>query len=392
MPTKAINPRPLFPGIEAIGLSSQLYFSSRPCVSRYLDSFPSEIGVENDFQWGQRFLSRFIDTPSTFANYRTVIERLLLWSWIDLGKSALALNRGEFGQFLSFCKKPPFNWVSATPGVRFLEEDDAWVFNGDWRPFSSQGQADPDLYQPITSTLRQIQSICSSFYNFLHAEDATALNPTALPRSRTARREKSDHPPRHVLSVEQLSRVLAMLELRADRDNAEERTLFLVAATAFLCLGATDLAKSRSYYPTFNSFEFEGGEWWLSLGRPGVPPHRVPVSVDFLPYLERYRKSRGLQALPEPGEDLPMLETSHGRPGLSARQINEIVCAALKAVHSELVVTGEQGAEWNVLLGSPLRLLKYSGARKDAKKISPEELKRNLRSSSISYTYGRFYS
>ncbi len=208
---------------------------------------------------GLRFLALHNRAAGTYGIYRTFVERLLLWSWIFAGKSALTLNRNEFEQFVGFCKRPPRPWVGVAPSARFTQSDGNWTFNEGWRPFNIRSQPESKSYRPFTGTLRQIQSICSSFYNFLHAEDAAAVNPVVASRLQSGSADKADHPARRFLTSGQLFRVMQILEIRATGDPAGERALFIVAATVFLCLRATDLAASGEYWPSMDCFSFEDG-------------------------------------------------------------------------------------------------------------------------------------
>lgn len=391
MPARTIKLHPLFAGPESMVLDIEQYSASYPCVAAYLKTFPSQLGVENDFKWGLRFLARHNRAPGTFNIYRTFVERLLLWSWIFTDKSALSLNRYEFGLFVSFCKKPPPHWVGTAPAARFVQNDGNWTFNEGWRPFDIRSQPESGSYRPFSGTLRQIQSICSSFYNFLHAEDAAAVNPVVKSRLKSGCVEKSDHPVRHFLSADQLSRIMQVLERRAAGDPAGERALFIVASMVFMCLRTADFANSGEYCPCMDCFVLEEGHWRLILDRQGAAPHKVKVNSDFLPYLKRYRKSRGLPPLPERDEEVPMLETTYGRPGLSIRQIYTIVRAALRQVHTDISAAGESGEQWNLLLNSNPCLLRDSGARKGAQTRNPVELQQDLGIMSLAYTYGRYY-
>lgn len=384
-------PHPIFAGPESMVLDIEQYYARYPCVAAYLRSFSTDFDVETDFEWGLRFLARHNRSFGTFGNYRTFVERLLLWSWILAGKSALTLKRDQFGQFVSFCKKPPSNWVGTAPTLRFIQDDGDWKFNEGWRPFDVRSQSEEDSYRPFTGTLRQIHSICSSFYNFLHAEDAAAFNPVAASRSHNGNAESGIYPVRSFLSSDQLCRVLQILGCRAPGKPADERALFIVAATVFMYLRASDLATSGEHCPSMDCFVLEDGKWWLVLAARGTPAQRIEVKPEFLPYLERYRKSRGLSPFPERNEGVPMLETSHGRPGLSVRQIRDIVQEALRQVHADITEAGESGDDWNILLRSGLRLLRDSGARSGAKSRKPAELQLDLRITSIAYTYGRYY-
>jgi len=158
-----------------------------------------------------------------------------------------------------------------------------------------------------------------------------------------------------------------------------------------MCLHGTDLASTDSYCPTMSCFVMEEDNWWFIIDRPGSSPHKLLVPSHFLPYLERYRISRGLLQLPGRNEDEPLLHSNRGRLGLCERHIREIVNDALKQVHSDINEREGSCADWNILLSSNMRFLKDSGAKMAALTHSPSELQRNLRSESLAYTYGRYY-
>jgi integrase/recombinase XerD len=52
----------------------------------------AQIAANNDLDAIRAWLSRFVDTKTTFENYRKEAERLLLWSVVMLGKSRSSLT------------------------------------------------------------------------------------------------------------------------------------------------------------------------------------------------------------------------------------------------------------------------------------------------------------
>lgn len=400
MSHQSLRPRPIFADAESIMLAPEVYFETHPSVRLYLRAFPTRFGAEIDFQWACNYLTRHNRSPGTYGNYRGFVERLLLWGWIFAEKSALALNRADFGKFISFTQNPPENWIGAAPKARFLERDGIWIYNDNWRPFDvrslsrsseSMGSFEQNLYRPFTGTMKQMISICSSFYNFLHAEGATNVNPIAAARTQRARSEKYDYPTCRSLSLEQWSFVIRSLEDYAINNPAGERALFIVTATYFMYLRASDLATEDGYCPTMSDFICEDDEWWLVLTRPRRQPQKIFVNRQFIPYLKRYRASRGLSLLPTRNEGTPMLETAFGRPGLTVRHIRDIVKNALKQAYLDLRATGKSDAESHVLLTVSLRWIRDSGAKNGAQNRPPNELQRDLRSVSLPYIYGRYY-
>jgi hypothetical protein len=170
-----------------------------------------------------------------------------------------------------------------------------------------------------------------------------------------------------------------------------ERALFIVAAAVYLYLRPSDLATANEAFPTMDAFRLEHGNWWLVLDARN-PPLRIPVGQDFLQYLVRYRVSRGLSPLPEINEQVPLLETVHGRSGLGARRIKEIVKTALAEIHRKLKCDGHSDAELELLKTVSLRWFRDSGAKLDARVRAPADLQKSLGNVSLSYVYGRYYA
>lgn len=384
-------PHPLFAGPDSMVLEIEQYYSRYPCVAAHLKSFSTELGVEKDFEWGLYFLGLHNRALGTFNNYRGIVERLLLWSWIFRKKSTLTLNRDEFWEFISFCKTPPEAWVGTAHLVRFVQIDDEWTFNDGWRPFHVQKQRNSDSNRPFSGTLQQIQRICSSFYSFLYAENAVTVNPVVKSRFDSGSLDKSDHPVRNFLSSDQISRIMQVLERRAAGDPAGERALFIVASMIFMCRRTADLANSGGYCPCMDCFVPDEGHWWLVLHKQGSAPHKIKVNSNFLPYLKRYRKSRNLTPLPERDERVPILEAIHGLPGLSIRQICAIARSALRQVYIDIIAAGGRCDQWNLLLKCTPCLLRDSGARDLAQTLNPVELQKMLGSVSLAHTYARYY-
>ena len=69
----------------------------------------------------------------------------------------------------------------------------------------------------------------------------------------------------------------------------------------------------------------EGNWWFLTVGK-GNKEREISVSDAMLEALKRYRLSRGLPALPAPGESSPLIHKTRGKGGISStRQIRSIV-------------------------------------------------------------------
>ncbi|RYF48209.1 MAG: hypothetical protein EOO38_10625, partial [Cytophagaceae bacterium] len=55
----------------------------------------AQIAADNDIDAIQAWLARFIDTKTTFDNYRKEAERLLLWCSLERGKALSSINHED---------------------------------------------------------------------------------------------------------------------------------------------------------------------------------------------------------------------------------------------------------------------------------------------------------
>lgn len=381
-------PQPLLAGPESMVWSEDEYFRTYPSVRSYMSVFQG-FDVFKDFSSARLFISQHNQSQGTFGNYRGFIERLLLWSWIYAEKASSAMTSKDFSQFLAFCETPSPDWLGNGPKARFIDDGGEWIVNQNWRPMDMRTLN--KTYNPHNGSLRQVVSVCSSFFSFLHRDGLSAANPIKGFKPQHGRPFSRGQPPRRLIDAELLEVILSELKRQASLSSDGERALFVVAAALHLYLRPSDLAIRNNKYPLMNAFSFDNGKWWFAHFTR-VPLQRIPVSSSFLPYLERYRVSRGLSPLPETDERLPLLETVHGRAGLSSRQINGIVKAALTKVHQRLSTTGFNEPDLQVIKSISPRWFRDSGAKMDALISSPTDLQQGLGSVSLAYVYGRYYA
>jgi integrase len=109
--------------------------------------------------------------------------------------------------------------------------------------------------------------------------------------------------------------------------QAHERTLFIMNALYAMYLRISELVETQRWQPQMGHFQLdqEGNWWFITVGK-GNKEREISVSDAMLVALKRYRLSRGLSALPSPGESTPLIHKTRGKGGLtSTRQIRGIV-------------------------------------------------------------------
>ena len=87
--------------IEVIGLPNNL--DGRDGANRAAGS-RAQIAADNDIDAIKSWLAHFIDTKTTFDNYRKEAERLLLWCSLERGKPLSSINYEDWLCYREFLK------------------------------------------------------------------------------------------------------------------------------------------------------------------------------------------------------------------------------------------------------------------------------------------------
>ena len=112
--------------------------------------------------------------------------------------------------------------------------------------------------------------------------------------------------------------------------------------------------------------DLEGNWWFLTVGK-GKKEREVSVSDAMLQALRRYRQSRGLSALPVPGEATPLIHKTRGKGGItSTRQIRSIVQKCFNQAEAKLRSEGSI-EEAERLATATVHWLRHTGISEDVK-------------------------
>ncbi len=147
-----------------------------------------------------------------------------------------------------------------------------------------------------------------------------------------------------------------------------ERTLFIMSALFGLYLRISELVQTDRWMPQMGHFErdTEGNWWFLTVGK-GNKERDISVSDDMLEALKRYRRSRGLPELPEPGESTPLIHRRRGRGGLtSTRQIRGIVQQCFDRAEENMRRDGFH-EEAQRMAAATVHWLRHTGISEDVK-------------------------
>lgn len=277
--------------IESVQLSSDL--DGRAGTNRATGNRP-QIAANTDIAAITAWLARFIDTKTTFDNYRKEAERLLLWSTIQLGKSLSSLTHEDLLIYQQFLSNPQ-------PAVRWVMRDGRKFARAhpEWKPFAG----------PLSPTSqRQAIIILNTLFSWLVNAGYLAGNPLSLSRQR-ARKAK----PRITRYLEEdlWSEVKMTIELMS-KETDRERDHYFRLRWLFSLLYLCGLRISEVANNTMGSFfcrrDKDGEErWWLEILGKGDKLRIVPATNELMVELARYRREKGLAPFPIPGEDIPLL-------------------------------------------------------------------------------------
>ncbi|WP_370889118.1 tyrosine-type recombinase/integrase [Caballeronia sp. RCC_10] len=253
-----------------------------------------QIAADNDLDAIRAWLSRFVDTKTTFENYRKEAERLLLWSVVVQGKPLSSLTHEDCLRYQQFLAdpQPAATWV-AGGGRKHPRSDTRW------RPF----------YGPLSaSSQRQATVILNAMFSWLVQAGYLAGNPLSLSRQRT--RHAAPRITRYLEpSVwQEVKDFIATMPRQTDREKAHAyraRWLFTL-----LYLGGLRIAEvgANTMGQFFVRRDADGAlRWWLTIHGKGDKQRLVPATREMMMELSRYRQYLGLSALPSPSEDTPLV-------------------------------------------------------------------------------------
>jgi site-specific recombinase XerD len=253
-----------------------------------------QVAANNDIDAIKAWLARFIDTRTTFDNYRKEAERLLLWSTIQLRKPLSSLTHEDFLAYQRFLADPQ-------PAARWIMRDGRKFARAhpEWRPFAG----------PLSPTSqRQAIVILNTLFSWLVNAGYLAGNPLSLSRQR-ARKAK----PRVTRYLEEdlwveVKRTIDMMPKETDREREHYLRVRWLFSVLYLCGLRISEVVTNTMGGFFCRRDKDGEErWWLEIVGKGDKTRIVPATNELMVELARYRREKGLPPLPSHAEAIPLL-------------------------------------------------------------------------------------
>ena len=333
-----------------------------------LAHFPGDCPADAlaDYQYASEFIYTYRGSPDTFSTYRREIEHFLHWCWLVARKSLPQVVREDIESYVDFAREPPAGWIGEKNVARYLDREGLRVPNPEWRPYVSVAGE----YVVSQSALQSLFSVLGSFFNFLIQEGHLASNPVAQLRqkSKFLRKHQTQAKIRRLSPLQWEYVVDAAEKLALEQPLVHERTLFIMNALFAMYLRVSELVETPRWQPQMGHFQTdqEGNWWFLTVGK-GNKEREISVSDAMLEALRRYRKSRGLSALPGPGESTPLIHKTRGKGGItSTRQIRGIVQHCFEKATEQMRKEGfSEDAER--LATATVHWLRHTGISEDVK-------------------------
>ncbi|GHE82844.1 tyrosine-type recombinase/integrase [Thalassotalea profundi] len=289
------------------------------------------------FHWGKLFLEYTGRNKSvhTYDRFRNEIERFLLWSFLIKQQPIDQLRKTDILEYADFCWQPPITWIGTSNQERFKLANGYSSANEFWFPYKiqvpksqkNQTIIDKKKYRPSQQTLTAMFTAIGVFYNYLMSEEFCLGNPASIAK-KDCRHFIADAQVKEVkrLTASQWQYVLDTAVKMADEDPIFERSLFIIAALKTLFLRISELSERTNWSPVMGHFwQDEDENWWLKVFGKGRKLRDITVPPDFLPFLERYRYSRGLSGLPLSSENTVLIEKIRGQGGMTSRHLRRLV-------------------------------------------------------------------
>jgi integrase/recombinase XerD len=272
-----------------------------------------QIAARNDIDAVKAWLARFLDKQTTFDNYRKEVERLLLWSTVQLGKPLSSITHEDWLLYQAFLSnpQPQARWI-ASAGRKFPRT------HPQWRPFA--GPLSP-------ASQRQAGVILNSLFSWLVNAGYLAGNPLSLSRERKRRAL-----PRVTRYLDEsiwpeVKATVDALPRATPREREHYFRLRWLISLFYLCGLRISEITGTSMGGFFARRDKKGEQrWWLEVLGKGDKLRIIPATNELMTELARYRRQVGLAPIPLAGESTPLLLPIGGKMrALSRGGVHEIV-------------------------------------------------------------------
>jgi hypothetical protein len=273
-----IHPVPLF-GQHASFAAAMASDSADECVlvALTLSTFDDSLCATESHRVACEFLQIVAKTRrGALKDYRSVIEKMLLWCLLIKKKSIFDVDNPDLAEFISFMEAPPESWV-AIPGRRFIHSRKDVAVNYLWRPFRYA---------------RNSSKWCRPLVNyFLSTMRSYFQEGIGIPKSMPLKK-KSVAPSLATLEAE-AAEYLKFISSYTSVRGRHEKQLFVFVCAYYLRISLSEFARLATYIHMDDFSSLSNGQWAVSVNSPeGCIFANLPS--EFSVFFNRYRAHLGL--------------------------------------------------------------------------------------------------
>lgn len=273
-----INPVPLF-GQHASFAAATASDSADECriVELTLKSFDDSLRATESHRMACEFLQIIAKTRrSALKDYRSVIEKMLLWCLMIKKKSMFSIENIDLIEFISFIEIPPLSWVSI-PQRRFIQSRKDVEVNYLWRPFrfsSNSSKWCRPLINYFLSTMRRYFTEGVGIPKNLHHRKKLEIPNLAV---------------LEVVAAEYLELISSFTSVR----GRHEKQLFVFVCAYYLRISLPEFARLAIYIYMDDFSPLSDGQWAVSLSSPEGSIFAT-LPYEFGVFFNRYKIHLGL--------------------------------------------------------------------------------------------------
>lgn len=397
-----MNPFPIFDSWSNVSACSfEEYLKEYPLVLHAIKSLNiDEKTCLSELKHAFSFLKqKSKKSEQTYNSFRNEIEKFLLWMWIKNEKLVSEMSYVDIENYVDFYVSPEKSWCGTTICTKFVLDNGAYLINSQWKPFKVDEE---DFCRKVSKIKRRLsQSTISRFYAILsvYFDDLVFNDFIAKNYAKKARNESGlvvtdkTLPKVKRFTDEQWAYVVECLTNKANESIVFERHLFLITCMRTCYLRISELAVRGNYDPNMSNFEKDSDGWQLLVFGKRQKLAHVSVPDAFLPYLARYRASRGLSELPIPNDpkekSIPIIHKLKGQGSPTSRQLDRVFKEAIQLCVDKLIHEGNTKMAKEINLATT-HMLRHTGASIDSETMPTKLLSEELRHSN-SGTTDRIY-
>lgn len=364
-------------------LEDETLSSEYPELEQFLKDIELEIqDVRSELQFVFKFLYVYgRKSEGTYNRFRNEIERFCLWAWLINGQSIFKLKREDIEAYTDFVVNPLLDWCADSVQWRYKDDNGIRKINALWRPFIKK-----DI-QASQQTLSAMFTALNVFFKFSILEEKSFTNfvPVVKKNSPYLVVQSQINLP-DTLSNLQWEYVLNVTKEACSEKPDFERNLFILACLKGLYLRISELSERPHWSPVMSHFwQDTDGFWFLRVMGKGNKLRDVTLSEELVDYLIRYRKFRGLTALPRADEPFPIIHKVRGNGGMTVRQLRRLVQESFDLAQQSLLSDGFKD-EAEQLSSATAHWLRHTGATHDVQFRPLKHLSEDLGHSKIATT------